>query len=225
VRHKFSFFFLIKYSFTVLNKLLLFSIRVRVVKGTEGEDVLHETLVEGFSRCLRMSRSFGDFYLKQNRELSQVEQASIALPEVTVHPRNNSEDVFLLLASDGVWDVMRNQEAVDLVGTALGFTVTSKEGKEVNEEHCGKTQPTTISPEIVATACEKLLIESLLVRRGYDNMTVVAVVLNQLVDGTLAGNGPIVRSKGPTTRQTPAAQRRTEIELEKTDQLSAHEEK
>jgi serine/threonine protein phosphatase PrpC len=170
--------------------------------------VLHETLVEGFNRCLRMSRSFGDFYLKQNRELSQEEQASIALPEVTVHPRNNSEDVFLLLASDGVWDVMRSQEAVDLVGTALGFNPSK-------EEQYGKTHPTVISPEVVATACEKLLIESLLVRKGSDNMTVVPVVLNQsAVDG--AEN----RSRGPTTRQTPAAQRR--IELENAGQSSAN---
>jgi serine/threonine protein phosphatase PrpC len=147
--------------------------------------VLHETLVEGFNRCLRMSRSFGDFYLKQNRELSQEEQASIALPEVTVHPRNNSEDVFLLLASDGVWDVMRSQEAVDLVGTALGFNPSK-------EEQYGKTHPTVISPEVVATACEKLLIESLLVRKGSDNMTVVAVVLNQSAErvvSCLGGNG------------------------------------
>jgi hypothetical protein len=36
-----------------------------------------------------MSRSFGDFYLKQNPNVSPEEQAVIAIPEIKVHARNS----------------------------------------------------------------------------------------------------------------------------------------
>lgn len=36
-----------------------------------------------------MTRSFGDFYLKQNDQLPPDQQAVIALPEVKVHARNS----------------------------------------------------------------------------------------------------------------------------------------
>jgi hypothetical protein len=36
-----------------------------------------------------MTRSFGDFYLKQNRDLPYEQQAVVAVPEVTVHTRSS----------------------------------------------------------------------------------------------------------------------------------------
>lgn len=43
---------------------------------------------------LRMTRSFGDFYLKQNKELPYEEQAIIAVPEVLVHTRTSRWEIF-----------------------------------------------------------------------------------------------------------------------------------
>lgn len=47
----------------------------------------HQISVKGSDVKLRMSRSFGDFYLKQNNELPADKQAIIAVPEVIVHTR------------------------------------------------------------------------------------------------------------------------------------------
>lgn len=41
------------------------------------------------SLMLRMSRSFGDFYLKQNSSLGPEQQAVTAVPEVIVHTRSS----------------------------------------------------------------------------------------------------------------------------------------
>lgn len=58
---------------------------------------------------LAMSRAFGDYCIK--------DFGLISVPEVT--QRNiSSKDHFIVLATDGVWDVVSNQEAVQIVSSA-----------------------------------------------------------------------------------------------------------
>lgn len=47
---------------------------------------------------LRMTRSFGDFYLKQNTNISIEQQAIIAIPEIEIHHRNAKGyyDIYIL---------------------------------------------------------------------------------------------------------------------------------
>ena len=40
------------------------------------------------TRRLRMSRSFGDYYLKQNEDLPSEKQAVTAVPDIVVSPRS-----------------------------------------------------------------------------------------------------------------------------------------
>lgn len=56
---------------------------------------------------LAMTRSLGDLYFKQPTALS------IAEPDIQVVPLSD-KDLFLVLATDGVYDVLSNQEVVDL---------------------------------------------------------------------------------------------------------------
>lgn len=56
---------------------------------------------------LAMTRSLGDLYFKQPTNLS------IAEPEVQVIPLTD-KDLFVVLATDGIYDVLSNQEVVDL---------------------------------------------------------------------------------------------------------------
>ena len=72
------------------------------------------------SKPIAVGRALGDFLFKANTDLKWTEQAICALPDVTFHPRGGDsgsadEDVFMVLACDGVWDVMSNQEVVDYV--------------------------------------------------------------------------------------------------------------
>ncbi|XP_042418903.1 probable protein phosphatase 2C 66 [Zingiber officinale] len=58
---------------------------------------------------LAMSRAFGDFCLK--------DYGLISVPDILYH-RLSDKDKFIILASDGVWDVLSNKEAVDIVASA-----------------------------------------------------------------------------------------------------------
>jgi len=57
---------------------------------------------------LAMTRSFGDLYFKQPTLLS------IAEPEIQIVPLSD-KDLFVVLATDGIYDILSNQEVVDLV--------------------------------------------------------------------------------------------------------------
>jgi hypothetical protein len=57
-------------------------------------------------------RAFGDFEFKSpdmDQELCKV----TALPDIVVHTRTPSDDI-LLIACDGVWDVLSSEDAVEL---------------------------------------------------------------------------------------------------------------
>ncbi|XP_073028006.1 probable protein phosphatase 2C 52 isoform X2 [Primulina eburnea] len=58
---------------------------------------------------LAMARAFGDFCLK--------EYGVISIPEFS-HRILTDEDKFVVLASDGVWDVLSNEEVVEIVSSA-----------------------------------------------------------------------------------------------------------
>lgn len=123
---------------------------------------VYEVGYEGSDERLRMSRSFGDFCLKQNLSLPVEQQAIIAVPEVEIHVRHN-RDAFLVIACDGIWDVMSNQEAVDFIGDQLGYTAY---GGPVGG----------VSTARAAHACDALL--QLCLEKGtLDNISVVLVVL------------------------------------------------
>ena len=54
---------------------------------------------------LSLSRAIGDLAYKQNCNLSVEEQAITCVPDITRRERND-EDSFLLVACDGIWDVL-----------------------------------------------------------------------------------------------------------------------
>ena len=63
---------------------------------------------------LNLSRAIGDLRYKTNRALSPSEQIITAEPDVTVTELTHEHE-FLVMACDGVWDVMKNQEVRESV--------------------------------------------------------------------------------------------------------------
>lgn len=60
---------------------------------------------------LAVSRGFGDFEYKPP-DLDARQQMVTCEPEITIHVRKELEDGMLILACDGLWDVVDNQEAL-----------------------------------------------------------------------------------------------------------------
>jgi serine/threonine protein phosphatase PrpC len=67
---------------------------------------------------LNLSRALGDFQYKRRKDLGHDAQMITCAPDCKVLPRG-AQDEFIILACDGIWDVLSSQDAVDFVRTRL----------------------------------------------------------------------------------------------------------
>lgn len=81
----------------------------RVFALQDEPEVARVWLPNSDSPGLAMARAFGDFCLK--------DFGLISTPDIYYH-HITEKDKFVLLASDGVWDVLSNKEAIDIVAAA-----------------------------------------------------------------------------------------------------------
>uniref|UniRef100_A0A7N0VC54 PPM-type phosphatase domain-containing protein n=1 Tax=Kalanchoe fedtschenkoi TaxID=63787 RepID=A0A7N0VC54_KALFE len=89
----------------------------RVHASPDEPDVQRLWLPEHDGMGLAMSRAFGDFCLKRC--------GLIAVPEVT-YRKLTDRDEFVVLASDGVWDVLSNTEVMQIVASATKRALAAK---------------------------------------------------------------------------------------------------
>lgn len=64
---------------------------------------------------LALSRAIGDFGFKGNNVVPWELQAVTSAPEVRTTALNTDEDSFAVLACDGIWDVMSNEQVVEFI--------------------------------------------------------------------------------------------------------------
>ncbi|KAI8099211.1 phosphatase 2C-like domain-containing protein [Halteromyces radiatus] len=72
---------------------------------------------------LALSRAIGDFGFKSNTQLPPEKQAVTADPDITEHEMTDLDE-FMVLACDGIWDCLRNQEVIDYIRHALTLKKT-----------------------------------------------------------------------------------------------------
>eukprot|EP00057_Strongylocentrotus_purpuratus_P030552 XP_782003.2 PREDICTED: probable protein phosphatase 2C T23F11.1 [Strongylocentrotus purpuratus] len=108
---------------------------------------------------LALSRALGDFVFKRNLSKGPEEQIVTAVPDVT-ETEIIPDSEFLLLACDGIWDVLTNQEVVDFVRSRIG-------NKMDPEKICEDLMTRCLAPDCQMGGL------------GCDNMTVVLVCLLQ----------------------------------------------
>ena len=71
---------------------------------------------------LAVSRALGDFEYKNVEGKSPTEQLVSPEPEFYKKKRDASSDEFLVLACDGVWDVMTNEDICSFVSARMRVT-------------------------------------------------------------------------------------------------------
>lgn len=124
---------------------------------------------------LNLSRSIGDLQYKRNPDLRPNQQMICATPEVQTF-RRQAADEFLIIACDGIWDVLGSQEAVDFVRQRLpdrlqnGLPLSGI--MEEMLDHC-------VSPDLAVTN-----------GLGGDNMTALLVVFSAVLAN---GGSPLVK--------------------------------
>ncbi|BGP20210.1 hypothetical protein JCM10213_005935 [Rhodosporidiobolus nylandii] len=106
---------------------------------------------------LALSRALGDFEFKQGQNLAPENQIVTADPDITVH-EHTQEDEFVVIACDGIWDVLTSQQVIDYVRLSIS-----------------QSKPLT-------TICEELMDRCLAPDSdwggvGCDNMTLMVVAL------------------------------------------------
>mmetsp|Transcript_45951 Transcript_45951/g.73921 ORF Transcript_45951/g.73921 Transcript_45951/m.73921 type:complete len:388 (+) Transcript_45951:26-1189(+) len=133
---------------------------------------------------LGVSRSFGDYKTKKFGVIAQP-----ALTKFTI----SKLDQFLLMASDGLWDVFSPEEAVNFIHSFLqmeqckrsssaltGRQGTAEEKERADPQKASKFKYEVPSPEICQQDCENavkaIIEEAMLIRAGKDNTTIVLVI-------------------------------------------------
>ena len=101
---------------------------------------------------LGVTRALGDWHLEGMKEMSDREGPLSAEPELKLMTLTK-EDEFLIIASDGIWDVFSSQNAVDFARRKL-------------QEHNDEKQ------------CCKEIVQEASKRGSTDNLTVVMVCFN-----------------------------------------------
>lgn len=127
---------------------------------------------------LAVSRAFGDFSYKVNHHLKAEQQQVSAEPEIRVIKRS-PEDQFLILACDGIWDVMENTEM------ASWMTQLAESGL------CG---------DDLGEMAERMLDMCLHERDSRDNMSVIIMAL----PGAKFGQRPPEVAAAPAAEPVPA---------------------
>ncbi|ORX50932.1 PP2C-domain-containing protein [Hesseltinella vesiculosa] len=84
---------------------------------------------------LALSRAIGDFEFKQNDRLPAEEQIVTCNPDIISHEITD-EDEFVVLACDGIWDCMSNQEVADYVRGHIALGQTVEQVCEAIMDHC-----------------------------------------------------------------------------------------
>mmetsp|Transcript_18381 Transcript_18381/g.29930 ORF Transcript_18381/g.29930 Transcript_18381/m.29930 type:complete len:1041 (+) Transcript_18381:313-3435(+) len=177
----------------------------------DGEYTSIHRVKKSNTELLGVARAFGDYDYKSNEKLSPMRQAVVCTPDVVVRERAEGEDMYLVLACDGVWDVMSNEDVgafvarrvAELLGWVGDVGVCDDDGT-TSEQHVETTSANNTSSnseraannnsvqgEVLARVGDDLLAECL--RKGSrDNMSVLIVALP--ASGLLAGEGGIASS-------------------------------
>lgn len=84
---------------------------------------------------LALSRALGDFEFKQSPSLPAEQQVVTADPDINSHT-HTEEDEFIVVACDGIWDVLTSQQVIDFVRLSIAKGQTLEQICESMMDRC-----------------------------------------------------------------------------------------
>lgn len=109
---------------------------------------------------LNLSRAIGDHFYKRNKTLPPEEQMISSMPDVKVLTLNEEHD-FMVIACDGIWNVLSSQEVVDFIS------------ERIKPDQGGKARPLSSIVEELLDHC--LAPDTSGDGTGCDNMTCIII--------------------------------------------------
>jgi len=114
---------------------------------------------------LAVARAFGDFRYKKSKEktLLPEETAVTVIPEIKkeIFIKEDNKTNFLVLACDGVWDVMKNEDVCNFIKEKLDEQKKKEDFKEFD----------------LGEICESMLTRCIKELDSTDNCTVIIVLI------------------------------------------------
>jgi serine/threonine protein phosphatase PrpC len=135
--------------------------KARIIKAGGHVRVQHvgDRRISRLNCSLAVSRGVGDLRFKKNANLPLGDQVFSCEPEMNICSRDE-EDEFLVIACDGVWDVMSSQEVIDFIREHLPAI------------HAGMITPS----DVVLKMFDQCISPDAHGYIGGDNMTMILVV-------------------------------------------------
>jgi len=143
-----------------------FDVKSITIEEEDGTETVVHKVAKSDRDQLAVSRAFGDFDYKANKTLGEAEQAVVPLADVVVHTRNQSNDLYLVLACDGIWDVLDNASVIELVRTQSAL-------KEA-------TSGDSLLPDVA-----DVLLQECLSKESRDNLSAILVSLGPSSESTI----------------------------------------
>jgi len=125
---------------------------------------------------LALSRAIGDLEYKQGKTLSARDQIVTAYPELMEQTLREGDE-FLVIACDGIWDVMTSQQCIDFVRSRLKSDTPLSIICEQMADEC-------MAPDTKGSGI------------GCDNMSVVIVMLKDTAWNTAADGKKTLGQRG-----------------------------
>jgi len=140
------------------------STRIQKAGGFVTQQRAGHDIISRVNGKLGVARSIGDLSYKRNPVLAATDQLVSCVPDVKSF-RRQSDDEFMVIACDGVWDVMTSQQMVDRIK------------KDLFKIHRGSLQPDALVQKIL----EECLAPGPKKKygKGSDNMTMILIVFDQ----------------------------------------------
>jgi len=156
---------------------------------------------------LNLSRSLGDLRYKKPADAPPEEQILTAFPEVRTFDLT-SEDEFLVIGCDGIWERIGNQEIVDLVRSRLA----NADSNQALSKICGEICDRGLCPSMDAGSNANFD------GTGCDNMTLMVVQLRPTLCAATVAEAPEGRSPEQATNQDPEADSESATKRRRTDE-------